>query len=128
MSQGLAPLHGGDPDVLAVGVLADLPEYDVYDGLLEAVALGGQVLEGFNVELGPALLYAVPAQGSAQGPALEGCPEEARVADGGLSEGGVLRVRGGWLVGLLGSCASTLTYGWPWVGLAGLGGARWPPW
>ena len=33
--------------------------------------------------------------------------------------------RGG-LGGLLGSCASTSTYGWPWLGSVGLGGAWWP--
>ena len=54
--QGLAPLDQGDPDVLALGVLAGLPEYEVYDGLLEAVAWGGQVPEGFDGELGPGLL------------------------------------------------------------------------
>ena len=32
--------------------------------------------------------------------------------------------RGG-LDGLPGSCASTSTYGWPWLGSAGLGGAGW---
>ena len=45
----------------------------------------------------------------------------------------VVAVRGGcsgsggaWLGGLPGCCASTSTYGWPLVGLAGLGGAGWP--
>ena len=56
MCQGLAPLNGGDPDVLALGVLAGSPEYEVYDGLVEAVAWDGQVLEGFDSELGSALL------------------------------------------------------------------------
>ena len=56
MCQGLAPLYGGDPDVLALGVYAGLPEYEVYDGLVEAVAWGGQVLEGSDGELGPVLL------------------------------------------------------------------------
>ena len=56
--QGLAPLNGGDPDVLALGVLAGSPEYEVYDGLVEAVAWGGQVPEGFDGELGAALLKA----------------------------------------------------------------------
>ena len=32
---------------------------------------------------------------------------------------------GAGLDGLLGSCASTSTYGWPWLGSAGLGGAGW---
>ena len=54
--QGLAPLDGGDPDVLALGVFAGSPEYEVYDGLVEAVAWGGQVPEGFDGELGPVLL------------------------------------------------------------------------
>ena len=35
---------------------------------------------------------------------------------------------GGWLGGPPGSCASASMYGWPWVGLAGLGGARWTCW
>ena len=42
--------------VLALGVLAGSPEYEVYNGLVEAVAWGGQVPEGFDGELGPALL------------------------------------------------------------------------
>ena len=56
MCQGLAPLDGGDPDVLALGVLAGSPEHEVYDGPVEAVAWGGQVPEGFDGELGPVLL------------------------------------------------------------------------
>ena len=54
--QGLAPLDVGYPDVLALGVLAGSPEYEVHDGLVEAIAWSGQVLEGFDGELGPALL------------------------------------------------------------------------
>ena len=54
--QGLAPLYGGDPDVLALGVFAGSPEYEVYDGLVEAVAWAGQVPEGFDGELGRVLL------------------------------------------------------------------------
>ena len=38
--RGLAPHDGGYPDVLALGVLAGSSEYEVYDGLSEAVALG----------------------------------------------------------------------------------------
>ena len=56
MCQGLALLDGGDPDVLALGVLAGSPEYEVYDGLVEAVAWVGQVPAGFDGEPGPALL------------------------------------------------------------------------
>ena len=41
-----------------------------------------------------------------------------RVGCPGSGEGG--------LGGLLGSCASTSTYGWPWLGSAMLGGAGWP--
>ena len=37
--------------------------------------------------------------------------------------GGCPRSGGGGLDGLPGSCASTSTYGWPWLGSAGLGGA-----
>ena len=40
--------------------------------------------------------------------------------------GGCSGSGGGGLGGLPGSCASTLTYGWPWLGSAGLGGAGWP--
>ena len=43
-------------DVLALGVLAGSPEYRVYDGLMKAVAWGGEVPEGFDSELGPGLL------------------------------------------------------------------------
>ena len=56
VGQGLAPLYGGDPDVLALGVFACSPEYEVYDGLVEAVAWGGQIPEGFDGELGPVSL------------------------------------------------------------------------
>ena len=42
--------------MLALGVLAGSTEYEVYDGLVEAVAWVGSVLEGFDAELGPALL------------------------------------------------------------------------
>ena len=41
--------------------------------------------------------------------------------------GGCSGSGGGGLGGLPGSCASTSTYGWPWSGSAGLGGAGWPP-
>ena len=54
--QGVARLNGGDPDVLALGVFAGSPEYEVYDGLVEAVAWGGQVPEGFDGEFSPVLL------------------------------------------------------------------------
>ena len=54
--QGLAPLEGGDPDVLALGVFAGSPEYEVYDGLVEAFAWGGQVPEGLDGDLCPVLL------------------------------------------------------------------------
>ena len=52
MYQGLAPLEGGDPHVLALGVFAGSPEDEVCYGLVEAVAWGGQVPEGFGGELG----------------------------------------------------------------------------
>ena len=39
--------------MLALGLLAGSPEYEVYDGLVEAVAWSGQVLERFDGELGP---------------------------------------------------------------------------
>ena len=39
--------------------------------------------------------------------------------------GGCPGSRGGGLDGSPGSCASTSTYGWPWLGSAGLGGAGW---
>ena len=98
MRQGLAPLDGGDPDVLAPGVFAGWPEREVYDGLVEAAAWGGQVLEGFDGELGPVLLFAVPAQGGGRGPVLEGCSEEVGVADGGRCEGGCPGSGGvGWM-------------------------------
>ena len=56
LHQGLALLDAGDPDVLALGVFAGSPEYEVYDGLVEAAAWGGQVPEGFDGELGPVVL------------------------------------------------------------------------
>ena len=42
--------------MLALGVLAGSPEYGVHDGLVEAVAWGCKVPEGFDGELSPALL------------------------------------------------------------------------
>ena len=44
------------------------------------------------------------------------------VAGGG---GGAPGPGGGGLDGWPGSCASTSTYGWPWLGSAGLGSAGW---
>ena len=40
--------------------------------------------------------------------------------------GGCSGSGGAWRGGLSRSCASTSMYGWPWAGLVGLGGARWP--
>ena len=37
--------------MLALGVFAGSPEYEVYDGLVEAVAWGGQFPEGLDGEL-----------------------------------------------------------------------------
>ena len=51
-----APHGNASPDVLAPGVFAGSPEHEVYDGLVEAAAWGGQVPEGFDGELGPVLL------------------------------------------------------------------------
>ena len=42
--------------MLALGLLAGSQVYEVYDGLVEAVALGGQVLKGIDDELRPVLL------------------------------------------------------------------------
>ena len=42
--------------MLALGVFAGSPEYEVYNGLVEAVAWSGDVPEGFDAELGPVLL------------------------------------------------------------------------
>ena len=42
--------------MLALGVFAGSREYEVYHDLVEAVAWGGRVLEGFDGELGPVLL------------------------------------------------------------------------
>ena len=41
MCQGLAPLDGGDPDVLVLGVLVGPPEDEVYDGVVETFPRGG---------------------------------------------------------------------------------------
>ena len=42
--------------MLALGVFAGSPEYEVYNCLSEAAAWGGQVPEGFDGELGPVVL------------------------------------------------------------------------
>ena len=122
MCQGLAPLDGGDPDVLALSVFGGSPEYEVHNGLMEVVAWGGQVPEGFDGELGPVLLKAVPAQRGGWGPALEGCSEEVGVADGGRCDWGVPRVRGGWARWIAGVLR---VYVDVWLALVGLGRA-WP--
>ena len=41
MCQGLAPLDGGDQDLLVLGVLVSPPEGEVHDGLVEASPRGG---------------------------------------------------------------------------------------
>ena len=56
MCQDLAPLDGGDPDVLALGLLAGSPEDEVYDSLVEAFAWLGWVLKGLDGEPCLALL------------------------------------------------------------------------
>ena len=56
LSQGLAPLDGGDPDVLVSRVLAGSAEEDVQDGLAVAFLWGGEVPEGLDGELGTDLL------------------------------------------------------------------------
>ena len=121
----MAPLDGGDPDVLALGVFAGSPEYEVYDGLVEAAAWGGQVPEGFDVSLVQSSCRRYQPRG------LVGALSW-RVARGRSGSRMVAGVRGGCpgsggggLDGLPGSCASGLMYGWPWLGLAGLGGAGW---
>ena len=115
---------GGDPDVLALGVFAGSPEYEVYDGLVEAVAWGGQVLEGFDGELqSPCRRYqprgvvgALPRRVARR---RSGSWMVAGVRGGCPGSGG------GGLDGLPGSCTSESTYGWPWWGSAGLVGAGW---
>ena len=55
-----------------------------------------------------------------QRPAMEGYSEEVGVPDGGRCEGrGAPGPGGAWRGGLLGSASMS---GWPWAGLAGLGG------
>ena len=127
MCQGLAPLVGGGPDVLALGVLADSPEYKVYDGLMEAFAWGGQVLEGSTVNL-----VQLSCRQSQPRGVFRALPW--RVARRRSGSRMVVGVRGGcsgsgagWLGWLPGSCACAWMYEWPLVGLAGLGGAGWPP-
>ena len=121
--QGLAPLDGGDPDVLALGVLAGSPEYEVYDGLVGAPAWGGQVRRALTVSL-----VQVSCRRYQPGGVLRALPwRVARRRSGSRMvvgvRGGCSGSGGGGLGGLPGSCASTSMYGWPWSGSAGLGGA-----
>ena len=123
--QKLGPLDGGDQDALVSCVLASPPEDEVHDRLVEAFPWGGEVPEGLDGELDPALLQAVPPQGGVQGRALEVCSEEVGVADGGRREGGVLWVWGVWRGGLSRSGASTSMCACSSVGVAGLSGVGW---
>ena len=112
--------------MLALGVFAGSPEYQVYNGLVEAVAWGGQVPEGFDGELGPVLIVGGTSPGGWSGPCLGGLLGGGRGRGWWpLWGGGAPVPGGGGLDGLPGSCASTSTYGWPWLGSAGLGGAGW---
>ena len=125
MCQGLAPLDGGDPDVLALGVSAGSPEYEVYDGLVEPLPGVVRSQRALTVSLVQSSCRRYQPRG-----VLRALPwRVARRRSGSLM---VVCVRGGCpgsgrggLGGLLGSCASTLTYGWPWLGTAGPGGAGW---
>ena len=72
MCQGLAPLDWGDPDVLALGVLAGLPEDEVYDGLVEAFARGCYVLESLDGSARSSSLVRVTSPGERLGPWLGG--------------------------------------------------------
>ena len=114
--------------MLNLGVFAGLPKYEVYDGLVEAVAWGGQVPEGFDGELGPVLFFGVPVQGSGQGPALESCSEEVGVADGGRCEGAVPQVRGGWAWWAAGLLRVYVEVGLALVGLGRDGRCRLASW
>ena len=125
MCQGLAPLDGGDPDVLALGVFAGSPEYEVYDGLVEAVPGVARSWRAMTVSLVQSSCRRYQPRG-----VVGALPwRVARRRSGSRMvagvRGGCPGSGGGGLDWLLGSCASTSTYGWPWLGLAGLGGARW---
>ena len=111
--------------MLALGVFAGSPEYEVYDGLVEAAAWGGQVPEGFDGELGPVVLQRYQPRGvvGALSWRVARRRSGSRIVAG--VRGGCSGSGGGGLDGLQGSCASTSMYGWPWLGSAGLGGAGW---
>ena len=111
--------------MLALGVFAGSPVYEVYDGLVEAAGWGGQVPEGLTVSLVQSSCRRYPPRGVVG-------PLSWRVARRRSGSRMVAGVRGGCpgsggggLDGLPGSCASTSMYGWPWLGSAGLGGAGW---
>ena len=55
--------------MLAFSLLAVSPEYEVHNGLVDAVAWGGQVPKGFDAELGP---LGGTSPGECSGPCLGG--------------------------------------------------------
>ena len=112
--------------MLALGVLAGSPEYEVYDGLVEAFAWVVRSWRPLIVSLVQLSCRRYQPRG-----VLRALPW--RVARRRSESPMVVGVRGecswsgrGCLRGLPGYCASASMYRLPWVGSAGLGGARWP--
>ena len=132
MCQGLAPLDGGDPDVLALGLLAGSPEHEVYDSLsqrpLPWVVRSRRALTVSLVQLScrryqpRGVLRALPWR------------VDRRRAGSRMVvsvRGGVLRVREGGLVGCRGPARPRRRMGDPgwarpgWAVLGSFAGERW---
>ena len=112
--------------MLALGMLAGSPQYEVYDGRVDAVARGARSWRAATVSLVQVSCRRYQPRG-----VFRALPW--RVARRRSGSRMVVGVRGGcsgsagaWQGGLPGSCASTSMYGSPSAGLAGLGGAGWP--
>ena len=120
--QGLAPPDGGDPDMRALGVFAGSPEYEVYDGLMEAVSWGGQVRRALTVSLIQSSCRRYQPRGVVRALSWRvarrrsGSRLVAGVRGGCPGSGGG---RAGWVSGVL------RVYVDVWLALVGLGWAGW---
>ena len=111
--------------MLALGVLAGSPEYEVYDGLARPLPWVVRSRRALTVSLVQLSCRRYQPRG-----VLRALPWRVARRRSGLRivvgvSGGCSGSGGGGLGGLLGSCALLSKYGWPWLGLAALGGAEW---
>ena len=119
---------GGDLDVLALGVFAGSPEYEIPDGLWRPLPGVVRSWRALAVSLVQSSCRRYQPRGVVG--ALSWRVARSRLGSRMVAgvRGGCPGSGGGWPDGLSGSCASTSMHGSPCLGSAGLGGAGWLLW